>query len=193
MEYLHAHTVDLIFLDLNMPKLKGFDFLRTLSTPPKIIVTTAYQEHALEGYELNVVDYLLKPFNFERFLKAVDRYRERMTVAPIVQQKTDMDMPDHIFFNVNRMRHKVMLNDILYLESLKDYVRIHTSKNRLVVKGNLGTIIKQLPDSQFIRIHRSFAVALSFINAYSQNEVSIDENKLPIGVSYREAFLKRMG
>ncbi|MEM9822320.1 MAG: LytTR family DNA-binding domain-containing protein, partial [Bacteroidota bacterium] len=160
-----------------------------------IILTTAHREYALDSYDLDIIDYLLKPIAFDRFLKAVDRYRERkMTaVARTPLASTVSNPSDHIFFNVNRTHHKVLFNNILYVESLKDYVRIHTTKDRLVVKGNLGTIVKQLPEQQFIRIHRSFAIAIHFINAYNQNEVTINGNKLPIGVSYREAFLQQMG
>ena len=194
-DMLKDRQVDLMFLDIRMPVLNGIDFIKTLKNPPAIILTTAYREYALDSYDLDIIDYLLKPIAFDRFLKAVDRYRERKmatTLKPTASATTANEV-DHLFFNVNRTHHKVMLNDILYVESLKDYVRIHTSKDRLVVKGNLGTIMKQLPENKFVRIHRSFAIALNFIHSYNQNEVNIDGNKLPIGVSYREGFLKRMG
>lgn len=193
-DMLKDTPVDLMFLDIQMPVLNGIDFIKSLKNPPAIILTTAYREYALDGYELDIIDYLLKPIAFDRFLKAVDKFRERQTV--IVTQPTPsatiIKQPDHIFFNVNRTHHKLLLNNILYLESLKDYVRIHTTKDRLVVKGNLGTVLAQLPDNQFVRTHRSFAISLLHINSYSQSEVEIDGTKIPIGSSYREAFLGNM-
>ena len=183
-----------MFLDIQMPVLNGIDFIKSLKNPPAIILTTAYREYALDGYELDIIDYLLKPIAFDRFLKAVDKFRERKTPTVIesIPSPTMSKQPKHIFFNVNRTHHKLLLEDILYLESLKDYVRIHTTKNHLVVKGNLGTILSQLPSHQFVRVHRSFAISLLHINSYSQSEVDIEGQKLPIGASYRDAFLERM-
>jgi len=194
-DMLKDTSVDLMFVDIQMPVLNGIDFIKSLKNPPAIILTTAYREYALDGYELDIIDYLLKPIAFDRFLKAVDKFRERTTVVTTnpVTTTTVEKQPDHIFFNVNRTHHKLLLKDILYLESLKDYVRIHTTKDRLVVKGNLGIVLPQLPDSQFVRIHRSFAIALRHIKSYSQSEVEINGQKIPIGTSYRERFLKNMG
>ncbi len=187
-DMLKRKEVDLLFLDIQMPVLNGIDFIKTLKNPPAIILTTAYREYALDGYDLDIIDYLLKPISFERFLKAVDRYRERMTKAPIIKQNVTTGASDHIFFNVNRTHHKIMLSDIIYVESLKDYVRIHTKTEKLVVKGNIGTMMRQLPTDQFVRIHRSFAIALAHIKSYNQSEVEVDGQKLPIGFSYREEF-----
>ena len=186
--------VDLIFLDIRMPVLNGIDFIKTLKHPPAIILTTAYREYALDGYDLDIIDYLLKPIAFDRFLKAVDRYRDRSVVPKIKEVSLPLlDHPDHIFFNVNRTHYKVVLKDILYIESLKDYVRIHTKKDRLVVKGNIGSIMKQLPSSQFVRIHRSYAIALSYVKSFNQSEVEIEDHRLPIGISYREGLMERLG
>jgi len=194
-DMLKDTSVDLMFVDIQMPVLNGIDFIKSLKNPPAIILTTAYREYALDGYELDIIDYLLKPIAFDRFLKALDKFRERTTVVTTnpVTTTTVEKQPDHIFFNVNRTHHKLLLKDILYLESLKDYVRIHTTKDRLVVKGNLGIVLPQLPDSQFLRVHRSFAIALRHINSYSQSVVEVDGQKIPIGTSYREVFLKNMG
>lgn len=185
---LKDNQIDLIFLDIQMPVLNGIDFVKTLKNPPAVIFTTAYREYALEGFELDVIDYLLKPIAFNRFLKAVDRYRQRFKVEmtqPTPQLKLE-EQPRYIFFNVNRTHHKVMLDDILYIESLKDYVRIHTQTDRLVVKGNIGSIMKQLPDNQFVRIHRSYAIAIKYVTSYNQSEVEIAKQKLPIGMSYKD-------
>ncbi len=190
-DMLQDIEVDLLFLDIQMPVLNGLDFVKTLKNPPAIIITTAYREYALDGYDLDIIDYLLKPIAFDRFLKAVDRYRER--VSPAVTEKSQIDQaPPHIFFNINRTHHKVILNDIIYIESLKDYVRIHMKDDNLVVKGNIGSLMKQLPENQFIRIHRSFAIALSGIESFNQSEIEIHGKKLPIGTSYREALMERL-
>jgi len=190
-DMLKNKEVDLMFLDIRMPVLNGLDFIKTLKNPPAIILTTAYREYALDGYDLEIIDYLLKPIAFDRFLKAIDRYSNRIN-APVINPPTPTNEPTHLFFNVNRTHHKVILKDILYIESLKDYVRIHTTKDRLVVKGNLGSFMKQVPNSRFVRIHRSFAIALGYVQSYNQQEVEIAGQKLPIGMSYREALMKRL-
>jgi len=189
-DLIDQNTIDLIFLDIRMPMLNGLDFIKTLKHPPSIIITTAYREYAVDGYDLDIIDYLLKPIPFDRFLKAVDRYRHRATIN---ERGADPDnaLPQHIFFNVNRTQHKLDLGSILYVESLKDYARIHIKGGEaLVVKGNLGTIMKQLPDAGFVRVHRSFAVSLNHIKSYNQSEIQIGESKLPIGISYRDTIKK---
>ncbi len=192
-DMLKDKEVDLIFLDIQMPILSGIDFVKTLKDPPAVIFTTAHREYALEGYELDVVDYLLKPIAFDRFLKAVDKYRNRITTLSSTSNfSKEAPKDDFIFFNVNKTNHKVFFKDILFVESLKDYVRIHTTEKKLVVKGNLSTCMKQLSDEQFIRIHRSYAIALQHIQSYNQSEVTIHTISLPVGMSYRDAFLKRI-
>lgn len=190
-DMLKDKSVDLMFVDIRMPVLNGLDFIKILKNPPAIILTTAYREYALDGYDLDIIDYLLKPIAFDRFLKAVDRYRNRRNVQ-ILEKLTEPIEPQHIFLNVNRTHHKVNLNEILFVESLKDYVRIHTLTERLVVKGNIGSFMKQLPDNQFVRIHRSYAIALNYIKNYNQSEVEIEGQRLPIGVSYREILKERL-
>jgi len=190
-DMVREKAVDLLFLDIRMPVLNGIDFIKTLKKPPSIILTTAYREYAIDGYDLDIIDYLLKPIAFDRFLKAVDRYRDR-TKVQVIDNNTAPAQDEFILCNVNRTKHKVWLKDILYIESLKDYVRIHTTKSKLVVKGNLGSFMKQLPTVQFARIHRSYAVALAFVSAHNQREVHIEGKSLPIGVSYRDDFLGRI-
>jgi len=189
-DMLNDVEVDLMFLDIRMPVLNGIDFIKSLKHPPAVILTTAYREYALDGYDLDIIDYLLKPIAFDRFLKAVDRYRDRSITPSIIKTKK----PEHsksILFNINRTKYKVNLDDILYIESLKDYTRIHTIKDKLVVKGNIGSILKQLPGGQFIRIHRSFIIAPSHISNYNQTEVDIRGSKIPSGNSYRDIKLDR--
>lgn len=190
-DMLKDSDVDLLFLDIQMPVLNGIEFLKTLSAPPAVILTTAYREYALDGYDLDIIDYLLKPIPFNRFLKAVDRYRNRSKPNPADASKIDK-IPKHVFFNVNRTQHKIFLKDILYIESLKDYVRLHLRNDKLVIKGNLGSTLKQLPSDQFLRIHRSFAVARIHVRAFNQSEIEISDQRLPIGGSYRNEILKKL-
>jgi len=141
-QQLQEQTVDLLFLDIRMPVLNGLDFIKSLQHPPAVILTTAYREYALDGYDLDIIDYLLKPITFDRFLKGVDRFIERSHQKEKVSPSTQPDeKADFIYFNVNKTHHKVKFADIIYLESLKDYVSIYLSNNRLVVKGNLGPIM----------------------------------------------------
>lgn len=190
---LQETPVDLLFLDIQMPVLTGIDFIKSLQQPPAVILTTAYREYALDGYDLDIIDYLLKPIAFDRFLKAVGRYKSRQekAVSGITEiEKGITASPTHIFVNVNRTHHKLSLQDIIYIESLKDYVRIHTTEARLVVKGNLGSFMERLPVEQFVRIHRSYAIALPHLRTYNQAEVDVAGYKLPIGASYREDISK---
>ena len=188
---LQKQPVDLLFLDIQMPVLNGIDFLKTLQHPPAVILTTAYREYALDGYDLDIIDYLLKPIAFDRFLKAVDRFRTRATTIPAIATKPTDD--EYILLNVNKTHHKILLKDILYIESLKDYVRVHTVKEGLVVKGNIGSMMKRLPADAFVRVHRSFAIALAHVEAYNQSELKVNGRGLPIGVRFREGLMERLG
>ncbi|MEL7160433.1 MAG: LytTR family DNA-binding domain-containing protein, partial [Bacteroidota bacterium] len=192
-DLLKDRTVDLLFLDIQMPVLNGLDFVKSLRHPPAVIITTAYREYALDGYDLDIIDYLLKPIVFDRFLKAVDRYRARTETPVSVPVASAPEAVEYLFFNVNRMRHKVVLRDVLFLESLKDYVRIHLREERLVVKGNLGSVLKMFPAGQLLRIHRSYAIAPGHLEAYNQRQVEVGGQQLPIGTSYQAEIGKRLG
>ncbi len=189
-DFFKNDSVDLMFLDIQMPVINGIEFIKSLKNPPSVIMTTAYRDYAVEGFDLDIVDYLLKPISFDRFLKSIDRFRSKHTeeVRNSIKEKS----VDHVFFNVNKKNHKIEFRDILYLESLKDYVKIHTKNKNLVVKGNLGTILKKLPSSIFIRIHRSYAIAMPALKAYNQKAVEIADTTLPIGDSYKETFLQKL-
>ena len=194
LDLLKEVEIDLLFLDIRMPVLNGIEFIETLKNPPSVILCTAYREYPIEAYDLDVIDYLLKPISFSRFLKAVRRYEERRATPSPAPSKVQVEkVSDHIFFNINRTHHKVILSDILYIESLKDYVRIHLKEDRLVVKGNIGSVMKRLPENRFVRIHRSYAISLAFIESYSQSEVNIKGTMLPVGSSYREGLVDRLG
>ena len=185
MEFLQKEKIDLLFLDIHLPKLKGLDFVRTLKNPPSIIITSAYHEYALEGYELNVVDYLLKPIEFSRFLMAVNKLRQSPVVNSIRQIAT-VNERTFMFFNVSKKRIKVYLDEVLYIESLKEYVRIFTKEKSILTKFQLGEIEELLSKGDFLRIHRSFIVARNKIDAYSATDIEIQGKQIPIGRSYKE-------
>lgn len=185
-EFLHDNTVDLIFLDIHLPKLKGMAFLKTLTNPPSIIITTAYHEYAVEGFNMNVTDYLLKPIEFERFLVAVNKLqhaaRDKGRVADMQENK------DFIFINVQKKKVKIMFPDIVYIESLREYVKIVTTKREFVSKMSTHEIEALLPPHQFKRIHRSFIVSVSKIESYTSDMVEVGGVSLPIGRGYRDSM-----
>jgi len=186
MEFLQEEKTDLIFLDIHLPKLKGLDFLKTLTNPPKVIITTAYHEYALQGYEHNVLDYLLKPVEFSRFLMAVNKLTPKPEQA--IPASTDLLKPERefIFFNVSKKMVRIFLDDILYIESLKEYIRVVTKDKSVLTKFQLGQIEEILSKHNFIRVHRSFIVAKDKIDAYTATDVEINGKLLPVGRSYKE-------
>lgn len=182
----NLNDIDVIFLDINLPKLKGLDFIQTLKHPPHIIITTAYHEYALQGYELNIVDYLLKPIEFSRFLKAVNKLSQLNPARSIATAVVTPSGKDYMFINANKKRIKIYFKDILYIESLKEYVRIHTMAQEIITKFQLGQIEAQLPKADFLRIHRSFLVAKERIDAHTGTAIEIRNKQLPIGRSYKD-------
>ncbi|MAO66495.1 MAG: DNA-binding response regulator [Balneola sp.] len=180
---LKEHDIDLIFLDINMPRLSGIDFLKTLDHPPKVILTTAYSEYALESYELNVIDYLLKPFSFERFLKAVEKAGRTLS-------ETNSDT-EYITIKADGKLYRLHYGEILFAESQGDYLTVHTKNEKITFYQTLKDFCDRLPESQFVRIHRSYLVSLLHINFIEGNLVQIADHKLPIGNSYKEAFIKK--
>ena len=189
LNMLQSKQVDLIFLDIEMPKLKGIDFVKTLSSKPKIIITTAYEEYALEGYELDVVDYLLKPFSFERFLKAVNKLEAKPNNTTQVVHKLE---DETIFIKTDSGNHQVKIEDIQYLESLGGYVKIHLTNNSLINHSSLQNFEGILNPDRFVRIHKSFIVALPYISKIVGNMVFVNDKQLPIGRSYKFAFQKKL-
>jgi DNA-binding LytR/AlgR family response regulator len=188
LEILQKENIEVIFLDINLPKLKGLDFIKTLKNPPQIIITTAHREFALDGYELNVVDYLLKPISFNRFLMAVNKLRFNGIIEHQTQsfQQTERT---YIFINNNKKKIKIYTDEILYIESKKEYISIVTLENTFQTKFQLSEIEEQLPKNKFIRIHRSFIVSLEKITAFSTTDVEIHSLQIPIGRSYKEMIL----
>ncbi|MFA0963944.1 LytR/AlgR family response regulator transcription factor [Roseivirga sp. BDSF3-8] len=190
LRYLREHKVDLIFLDINMPKLKGFAFLRTLSAPPKVIVTTAYSEFALEGYELNVTDYLLKPFSFERFLKAVIKAVDTLAPTPVQQPATPGETDKRLFLQADKKLIQVAVGDILCIEASGNYCKVITEKGTILTRETLTGLTQRLPAGDFVQVHRSFFVALSHITSIEGNRVFAGRYELPIGRAYRAGLLE---
>lgn len=194
LEIIKSQDIDLVFLDIQMPVLTGVELARTLKNPPAIIFTTAYRDYAVESYELDVVDYLMKPITLSRFLKALQKYNELKESSSIVQtiESTTEVIKDHLFVNVSRKHQRINFDDILYLESLREYVRIFTAETSYMTKSSMTDIEKELPNS-FMRIHRSFIVNLDKVTAYTSNDIEIEKKEIPIGVSYKKVVQGRLG
>jgi two-component system LytT family response regulator len=183
--FLESNTIDLLFLDIEMPLLKGNDFLKKLKNPPKVIFTTAYREYALEGYELNVIDYLLKPITFDRFFVSIEKFKQLQT--PKKEENTVTE--NHIFVASGNKNIKIIFDEILHIESLKDYITIHLeNKTSYHLKFNISSFEKLL-NQDFVRIHRSFIINVKKLRAYTKNEVEIGIIEIPIGSSYKENWL----
>ena len=182
-QYLNTHAVDLIFLDLNMPKLKGFDFLKALASPPKVIVTTAYSEFALEGFELNVVDYLLKPFSFDRFLKAVNK----ATSSPPSHSLPAKEKPDgkSVFLRCDKKYTQLRLDDILYVEAAGNYTKVITTSEIITTREKFSVVLELIGVQDFLQVHKSFAVAPGHIHSIEGNQITIGTSKVPIGKMYK--------
>lgn len=186
MEHLKNSRVDLIFLDIHLPKVKGMAFIRTLSNPPAVIITTAYHQYAVEGYELNVVDYLMKPFEFERFLAAVNKVKRQKQIP----EKNAEATKDYLFVNIQLKKVKIRFAEILYIESQKEYVKIVTQDNVYLTKMSTHEIEDLLPDSLFKRIHRSFIIAVDKITSFNSEMVEINGTPIPVGRGYKEVLEK---
>jgi DNA-binding LytR/AlgR family response regulator len=187
IEYLNGHSIDLIFLDLNMPKLQGFEFLKTLPNQPKVIVTTAYKEFALEGYELNIVDYLLKPFSFERFLKAVNKARiDNPKTSAHIHNEVQEEKPGRIFLRSNNKHIQVLLDDILFIEASGNYIKVVLKEEVITIRGNLSSVTDILPTEGFVQVHRSFMIAQKHIKSIEGNQIFIDHYTVPVGKLFKE-------
>ena len=190
IDILNEEKVDLMFLDINMPKLLGTQLLKTIQHPPKVIFTTAHKDYAIEAFELDAIDYLLKPISFERFLKAVNKFCQINNVETDAYGST----PGFLYFRADRKMVKVFLKDIIYIESFKDYIVIHRQNDdNLKVKYSIGSVENMLPRNLFLRIHRSFIVSIKKVTAFTNNDVEIGKIELPIGKSYPDVFKKLTG
>jgi len=191
---LSLQNTDLIFLDIQLPGIKGTDFLKQLISPPKVILTTAHREYALEGYELDVVDYVLKPISFERFTMAINKYL-RQIHPPTANNYTNIDNDlnkQYIYLTVNRKVHKIFLNEIIYIESIKDYVTIHAEERKLIVKSTISAFEELLPQPDFMRIHRSFIVPFNKIKGFTSRTIDVGLTELPVGRKFHEPVFSRL-
>ena len=183
-DWLRSNDTDLIFLDIHLPKLKGMAFLKTLTHPPAVIITTAYHQYAVEGFDMNVTDYLLKPFELERFLIAVNKVRASGKTKPGEVSETR----DHLFLNVQKKKVKVLFSEIVYIESQREYIRIVTTKREWVSKMSTHEMEALLPANLFKRIHRSYIVALNKIDSYTADTVEVNGISIPVGRDYRDSI-----
>lgn len=193
-QILIKEEIDLMFLDIQMPKLTGIDFLKSIENPPKVIITTAYRNYALEGYELDVIDYLLKPIRFERFIKAVDKYNSlKKAQNHIVSGIQNVDNEkSFIYIRSDRKTLKIFLKEIIFVEGMKDYLLIHTKQSKITTKLQMKELEKILPHDTFLRIHKSFIVSLESITAVTSSSIEIDKKELPIGRNYKIEVLKKL-
>jgi two-component system LytT family response regulator len=187
-EYLRDHSVDLIFLDIHLPKLKGMAFLKTLTHPPSIIITTAYHQYAVEGFNLNVTDYLLKPIEFDRFLVAVNKVKTAQPAQKQAHETSEQESRDYLFLNVQKKKVKVLFAEIVFIESQREYIRIVTTKKEFISKMSTHEIEELLPPNQFKRIHRSFIVSVSKIDSYTAETVEVSGISIPIGRGYKDVL-----
>jgi DNA-binding LytR/AlgR family response regulator len=188
-EALEKEEVDLIFLDIQLPGMTGLNFLRSLSNPPLVVFTTAYPEYALESYEFNVIDYLLKPISFERFSKTIDKLMDgKIFQTPSDEMKSFNH--EHIFIRSNSKFFRISFSDIIYIEGMKDYLKIHTKEHVIVTHQTMGEMENILPSGQFTRIHKSYIVAFARIKAVFGNSVEMEKALLPIGLIYKEKIMR---
>lgn len=196
LSILQSNKIDLIFLDIQMPQLLGTDLMRSLIDPPKVIFTTAFRKYAVDGFELDAVDYLLKPISFERFLKAVNKVlRSNISVADNKETAviTKEDAADaFIYLRADRKNIKILLSDILFIESLKDYIKVITKDKTIIAKQSISSFEETLPTGKFLRVHRSFIISVNKIDSYNQDLIQINKYEIPISRSYRHEFEKAL-
>jgi two-component system, LytTR family, response regulator len=192
-QIINTQQIDLIFLDINMPEISGLSFAKTIKRNCKIIFTTAYREYAIDGFDLQAVDYLLKPISFERFLQAVNKYLEETTnpVDPI-QKKIEIESSDYFFVRSDRKMVKICFGDIFYVESLSDYVKIHMTDKIVVTRETITNIEAKLPQNDFLRVHRSFIVSIAHIVSFSNEDMFIQNKEIPISRSYKNQVMNRL-
>ncbi len=189
--FLNTNTVDVVFLDINLPDISGLDFIKTIKKPPAIIMTTAYPDYAANSFELDtIVDYLVKPFSFDRFLKAINKAKDRIEMPKSSNEEKEVET---IFLNVDKTLHKLTLNTILYIESDRNYITVVTETQKLSYIDSLKNWTTKLPENQFIQVHKSFIINRKFIDKISGNTLFIKENKIPIGRTYKQELLKVLG
>jgi len=185
MQYLYENTVDFMFLDINMPKLRGLDFLKTLTKPPKTIITTAYKEHAIEGFELNVIDYILKPFSFDRLVKAVNKVSATQPTNTVIKEVSNETASTRFFVKGDKKQHQIDLSDLLYIEAYGNYTKLFLKDEMIISHEKISHYEAILTDGNFLRVHKSFIVAIGKIKFIEGNRILINEHKIPIGQTYK--------
>jgi len=191
-QVLQREKIDLLFLDIEMPELSGMELAKSLPSTPSIIFTTAYRDYAIESYELDIVDYLLKPISFNRFFKAISKYiRLNQEISIIQEEPKEKSKGGSIYVYADKKNHKVYFDDILYVESIKDYVRVHTPEKNIITKDTITHYEKLLP-TDFLRVHRSFIINKSKITAFTTHDIEIGEKEIPIGVSYKKSVVGQL-
>lgn len=184
---LNQEKIDLIFLDIEMPEINGIQLLKSLSNPPSIILTTAYRDYAIESYEVEVVDYLLKPISFDRFFKGVAKFLRQRSANQVQAEPQHSNVErGFMFIYSDKKNVKVFFDDILYVESIKDYVRVHTTRSNVISKSTISAYEDLLP-ATFLRVHRSYIINTTKITAFTKHDIEIDKKEIPIGVSYKKA------
>jgi DNA-binding LytR/AlgR family response regulator len=181
---LQEGNIDLLFLDINMPGINGLDLLKSLSQKPATIITTAYPEHALEGFELDVIDYLVKPISYPRFLNSLDKARRRMEPSPASE--------GHVLLKADKVLHRLAYEQVVYAEAMGDYSKVFTEEGRLVVKETLGALLQRLPES-FFRCHRSYLVNMAHVRQLRGNRILLSEGEVPVGAAYKAEFMEKLG
>ncbi|MEC5146393.1 LytTR family DNA-binding domain-containing protein [Chitinophaga sp. 212800010-3] len=197
MVFLQQHKVDLLFLDIRMPRLSGIDFLKALPRRPAVVFTTAYRDYAVEGFDLNVLDYLVKPIPFERFLAAIGKYHAQQGIAaPLASLSIPPASPspgdNFIYLKADKKMIKVFHHEILYIESLKDYVKVKTITQDIITYQRITYLEEKLPDEKFLRIHRSYIIAIDKIKAFTASLIEVGGEELPVGRLYKEEVMKRI-
>ncbi|XOV94712.1 MAG: LytR/AlgR family response regulator transcription factor [Bacteroidota bacterium] len=196
MSVISSQKIDLILLDIQMPGLTGLDFIKTLSNKPAIILTTAYPQYAIEGFELDVQDYLMKPISFERFLKAINKLKTGQAPVTTPQKEVEKEVekgekPDFLYFKADGQKHRVNANSILFIEGLKEYVKVITEKESIITLASLRNLEEELPVT-FLRVHKSFIINKDKVNSYSNSQIIINGHKIPVGKMYAENVMKEL-
>ncbi|MEM6264811.1 MAG: LytTR family DNA-binding domain-containing protein [Bacteroidota bacterium] len=196
MEMIHSHEIDLMMLDIHMPELTGIEFLKSLTDPPIVVFTTAYPSYALEGYQLDVLDYLVKPISFDRFMRAATKARDfhalRLKAQAVTPSGNEKKVEAYFFVKCDHKLEKIQLKELLFIESMQNYVGLYTPKGRLVTLATLKSMAEQLPDDRFIQVHKSYLVAMEKVDGMEGNQLLIGEFKVPVGRSYKEMVMSRL-
>ncbi len=190
MEFLRTNDVALMFLDINMPKIPGLEFIKMLRMPPKVIITSAYEEYALEGYELSVTDYLLKPFSFERFAKAIQKVATNESIKKEVPASTAVPQTERIFVKGDKKHHQIALNELLFVESVGSYCKVVLENESLITHEKISNFERILPSAKFIRSHKSFIVSKAHIKTIEGNRIILENHRIPIGQTYKATIRK---